>query len=144
MGIGREMIRSRLTRPFLPHAFIQKGGDSSCASFRKLLLRCAALAQCSRSMKGPTAIAMEAGERAPPKVAAVPRGQTALHGAASHGHVEVVRVLLQHGADPRARASKRRNGGGVSSAKEKSWPAIEEAPPRPETKMAGEPKEREA
>ena len=96
--------------------------------------------------EGPTAIAVEAGEesrrlrKSPPS----PRGGTALHRAARNGHVEIVRVLLQHKADPRARASKRRNGGGGSSGKEKSWPAIEEAPPRPQTTMAGEPKEREA
>ena len=96
--------------------------------------------------EGPTAIAVEAGEESgrlrtsPPS----PRGGTALHWAARWGNVEVVRVLLQHGADLRARASKRRNGGGGSSGKEKSWPAIEEAPPRPQATLAGEPKEREA
>lgn len=32
-------------------------------------------------------------------------GDTPLHAAASHGHLEVVHLLLQHGADARARNS---------------------------------------
>src|SRR5689334_12178091 len=35
---------------------------------------------------------------------AVPHGRwTGLHSAAQHGHLEVVRLLLEHGADPNAR-----------------------------------------
>jgi ankyrin repeat protein len=38
-----------------------------------------------------------------PNPAAPHRGWTALHTAAKHGHLDIVRLLLQHGADPNAR-----------------------------------------
>ena len=84
------------------------------------------------------------GERAPPTVAAVmPRFDRPACGGPQRPRGGRPRAAAARGGSGRA-PQKRRNGGGVSSAKEKSWPAIEEAPPRPEPTMAGEPKEREA